>query len=158
MSDPLPGKDVPLTTPQPLYVQQSYYDFFKSLDTLLKNTASGLAGLPALLALKSDILRTINSQSGTTYTFALVDNGALCEFTNGSPVTVTIPTNASVAFPVGTQIDVVQGGAGKVTFAGAGGVTLKSVASNKSLSAQEAGGTLIQMSANTWRLVGSLIP
>jgi hypothetical protein len=131
-----------------------WYDFFRQLD--------GLDPLSSIVfphdVTKSDITRTLNAQSGTTYTFALADAGSLCEFTNGSAVTVTIPTNASVAFPVGTQIDVTQGGAGKVTFAGAGGVTLKSVGSNKSLSAQEAGGTLVQMSANVWRLVGSLIP
>lgn len=150
----IPPIDVPtIDAPSGRFVAD-WYDFFRQLD--------GLDPLSSIVfphdVTKSDVTRTLNAQSGTTYTFALVDNGALCEFSNGSPVTVTIPTNASVAFPVGTQIDVTQGGAGKVTFAGAGGVTLKSVGSNKSLSAQEAGGTLVQMSANVWRLVGSLIP
>ena len=42
-------------------------------------------------------------------------------------ITLTIPTNASVAFPVDTQIDVVAYGAGDVSIAGAGGVTINSL-------------------------------
>lgn len=131
-----------------------YYDLIKQLDLL--DPLSSIV-FPHDVT-KSDVTRALNAQSGTSYTFVLGDAGALCEFSNAGAITVTIPTNASVAFPVGTQIDVAQGGAGKVTFAAAGGVTLKSVGSNKSLSTQEAGGTLVQMSANVWRLVGSLIP
>lgn len=154
---PLPGKDVPITTPQPLLVEQGYYEFFQSLNALLLSTASALSALPAHDVTKSDVTRTINAQSGTTYTFLLTDAGNMVEFTNGSPVAVTIPLNSSVAFPIGTQIDVMAGGAGKVTFAGAGGVTLKSVSSLKSLSAQEAAGTLVKMATDTWRLMGSLV-
>jgi hypothetical protein len=106
---------------------------------------------------KSNVTRSINAQSGTTYTFALTDAGNICEFTNAAAVTVTVPPNSSVAFPVGTQIDVMAGGAGKVTFAQGSGVTIKSVSSFKSLSAQEAGGTLVKMATNTWRLMGSLV-
>jgi hypothetical protein len=106
---------------------------------------------------KSNVTRSLNAQTGTTYTLALTDAGNVCEFSNASAVTVTVPPNSSVAFPVGTQIDVMAGGAGKVTFAQGSGVTIKSMFSFKSLSAQEAGGTLIQMSANVWRLMGSLV-
>jgi len=107
---------------------------------------------------KSDVTRTINAQTGTSYTFVLTDAGKACEFTNASAVTVTVPPNSSVAFPVGTQIDVMQGGAGKVTFAQGSGVTIKSFGSNKSLAGQEVGGTLLKMATDTWRLMGNLIP
>lgn len=60
---------------------------------------------------KSDVLRAINEQTGTSYTFVLADNGKYCRFTNSGAVTVTVPPNSSVALPVGTQIDVIQGGA-----------------------------------------------
>lgn len=67
-----------------------------------------------------------NDQTGTTYTLALTDaaNGIRC--TNAAAVTVTIPTNASVAFPRYTRIPIRQGGAGAVTVAGDTGVTLLS--------------------------------
>lgn len=67
----------------------------------------------------------VNSQSGTTYTLVLADKGRIIETTNASAVTVTVPTNAGVAFPVGSMIEVYQAGAGTVTIAGAGGVTLQ---------------------------------
>jgi hypothetical protein len=106
---------------------------------------------------KSNLLRSINNQTGTTYTFALSDNGAYCRFSNSSAVTVTVPTDASVALPVGTQIDVAQAGAGKVTFSAASGVTINSIGGNKSLAAQYAGATLIKVDTNTWDLEGNLI-
>ena len=41
----------------------------------------------------------INTQTGTTYTLALADKGKIVEMNNASANTLTIPTNASVAFP-----------------------------------------------------------
>lgn len=47
---------------------------------------------------------TINAQTGTTYIFVLADstqNGTILNtFTNASAITVTVPPNSSVAFPV----------------------------------------------------------
>lgn len=60
-------------------------------------------------------LTAITQQAGTTYTLALGDRDTMVEFTNASAVTVTIPTNASVALPVGTAISLLQAGTGQVT-------------------------------------------
>jgi hypothetical protein len=109
------------------------------------------------------LVRTINAQTGTTYTFVLADGSAaggnpLVTLSNASAITATVPTNASVAFPVGTQIDAMQLGAGKVTFAAAGGVTINSKSSNLSIGAQYVGVSLIKTATNTWQLIGDLIP
>lgn len=53
-----------------------------------------------------------NLQTGTTYTLVLTDAGKIVEMNNASANVLTIPANASVAFPVDTRIDIVQGGAG----------------------------------------------
>lgn len=45
--------------------------------------------------------------------------------------TLTVPTNASVAFPIGTEIHVLRFGTGEVTIAAASGVTLVSENNNK---------------------------
>ena len=66
----------------------------------------------------------INAQTGTTYTTVLTDESKLVTLNNGSAITLTIPANSSVAYPVGTKIDITQLGAGQVTVAGAGGVTV----------------------------------
>lgn len=59
----------------------------------------------------------INTQSGTAYTLQLSDAGKMVEFTNAAAVTVTIPSNAAVAFPVGTTLSLLQVGAGALTVA-----------------------------------------
>ena len=49
--------------------------------------------------------QTINNQTGTTYTPAIGDNNAEITLNNASAISVTIPTNASVAFPIGSWIE-----------------------------------------------------
>lgn len=48
-------------------------------------------------------------------------------------LTLTVPTDASVAFPTGTIINIEQGGTGQVSVAGASGVTINSLDGNKKL-------------------------
>jgi hypothetical protein len=67
--------------------------------------------------LTAPIINTaFNQQSGTTYTVVLSDNGKVVEVSNASPITVSIPTNTT-AFPIGSQITVLQSGTGQITFA-----------------------------------------
>ena len=121
--------------------------YLQSIEKNLNSTSTGLAAYSKKVREKTEV-------GDTTYTFALADSGGYFRFTNASPVSVTIPSNASVAFDIGTQIDVLQGGAGKVTFGGS--VTINSLSGNKSLSGQYAGGTLVKSDTDTWDLVGSL--
>ena len=59
----------------------------------------------------------INANTATTYTFVLSDNGKLVTSNNASAQTLSIPTNASVAFPIGAQINVAWiTGAGQPTI------------------------------------------
>jgi hypothetical protein len=110
------------------------------------------AGVPAW-AYKPNIVT--NAQTGTAYTLALTDAGKLVELSNASPITLTVPTNGTVAFATGTQIDLLQTGAGQVTVAGAG-VTLQSESSKLKLKGQYAAATLIKRSTDTWVLIGNL--
>lgn len=66
---------------------------------------------------------TGNAQTAD-YTLVLTDAGKCVEMNKATAVTCTVPTNATVAFPTGTVIEVCQLGAGAVTVAAAGGVTL----------------------------------
>jgi hypothetical protein len=65
-----------------------------------------------------------NSQTGATYTFAAADARRLNIFDRATAQTVTIPANATVAFPIGTTLRCLRDGAGLVTFTPAVGVTL----------------------------------
>lgn len=97
-----------------------------------------------------------NAQTGTTYTLVLTDAGKMVTLSNASAITLTVPPNADVAFPVNTRIDLLQYGAGQVTVAAGSGVTIYSKASALKLSAQYAGATLWKKATNTWVLVGDI--
>lgn len=96
-----------------------------------------------------------NAQTGTTYTTVLADQGKMVELSNASAITLTVPTNASVAYPTGTQINLLQTGAGQVTVAGAGGVTVNATPGLK-LRAQWSSATLLKRGTDTWVLLGDL--
>lgn len=99
--------------------------------------------------------------SSNAYTLAIGDANTAQQATNGSTAaTITVPTNASVAFPIGTVITITQTGAGKIQIAAAGGVTITSSVSGGFVSgttgcrAQYSTITLMQTAANTWVLGG----
>jgi hypothetical protein len=96
-----------------------------------------------------------NSQTGTTYTLVLGDAGKIVEINNASAITLTIPTNASVAYPVGTQITLLQTGAGQITVADPSGGTLNATPGKK-LRAQWSSATLLKRATDTWVLIGDL--
>lgn len=119
--------------------------------------AGSFAGLPQHL----DALDASVSVAGVnTYTVShvlqLVDAGCVVEMNSALATTVTIPANAVVPFPPGTNVGLVAAGVGVVTIAAASGVTLHSAAAAVTLSAQWAGGSLYQRAANEWVLLGSL--
>jgi hypothetical protein len=104
---------------------------------------------------------TLNAQTGTTYTFVLDDNSKLVTASNGSAQTYSIPTNASVAFPVGAQINIIQIGAGQVTINAvtSGTTTVASTgetAAAPKLRAQYSSATLIKVATDTWYVVGDI--
>ena len=96
----------------------------------------------------------INTQAGS-YTLALVDSQAYVRMTSATGVNLTVPPNSTVAFPVGTVIQVRQAGAGKVTVVAGGGV---SVLTAETLLLRKQGSTasLIKVATDTWDLVGDL--
>lgn len=98
---------------------------------------------------------TVNTQTGTTYTTVAADASKFLTLNNGSAITLTIPPNSSVAYPVGTKIDLLQLGAGQVTVAGGSGVTVNATPTLK-FRAQYSGASCIQYAANTWILAGDL--
>lgn len=99
--------------------------------------------------------QAINAQTGTTYTLVLTD-AELVTLANAAAITLTVPTNASVAFAVGTTIDLAQLGAGQVNVSAAGGVTLNSFATLTHLAGQFAAGTLVKTATDAWLLIGNL--
>ena len=105
---------------------------------------------------KEDKTTTINVQTGTTYTLLLSDQSKLVILTNAAAITLTIPTNASVAFPVWTQIDLSQDGAGAVTISWAG-VTINSLWGLLTSNGQYVWLTLIKVWTDEWNVYWNLV-
>jgi hypothetical protein len=101
------------------------------------------------------VAQTVNPQT-TNYTLALSDAGRLVTLATGSgSLAVTIPATGSVAFPVGTHVDIARLGAATVRVTGASGVTVNSTPGSN-LRSQYSGATCIHYSANTWLLLGDI--
>ncbi len=95
--------------------------------------------------------------TSSNYTIQLSDLGKLVEIDNATACTLTVPTNASVAFAVGDRIDVLQVGAGQVTITPVSGtVTINGYDGGLKLNGQWAAATLIKRATNTWVAVGNL--
>lgn len=102
---------------------------------------------------------SLNAQTGTTYTFALTDNGKLVTASNASSQTYTIPASGTANFATGAQISIIAIGAGQVTIQGAGGVTVASTgatATAPKLRVQYSSATLIKVATDTWYVVGDI--
>ena len=97
-----------------------------------------------------------NAQTGTSYTLVLTDVAKVISLTNAAAITLTVPENSSVAFPVGTQILLYQGGAGQVTISPAGSVNVRSQGAKLKLYAQYAVGGLLKVATDEWVAFGNL--
>lgn len=101
------------------------------------------------------LLPPINAQTGTTYTLVLTDGGEVVECANAAAITVTVPPNSSVAFPIGTIIEIDQTGAGQVTISPGAGVTINNSSSNTTR-VQWSAVRLRKRATNSWSLTGDL--
>ncbi len=99
----------------------------------------------------------ITSSSSTSYTLLLSDDGKLVEMTSSSSNTIYIPTDASVAFPIGTQITVLRAGTGSTAIAAsASATTTVNATPGLNLRAQWSSAVLVKRAANSWVVLGDL--
>ncbi len=101
-----------------------------------------------------------NVKSGN-YTLVLADAGKQIYFNHTGSTTLTIPTNASVAFPIGSVITVVNMGASAI-LTSASGVSLlnngsTSAAANPSVINVGASVQLLKTATNTWNVTFGVI-
>ena len=97
----------------------------------------------------------ILTDATTAKTLALSDLGAWIRFTSDSAITLTVPTNATVAFPIGTSINGVQAATGQISFAGTPTIN-KPTDYNAKTRAQGAAFCLIKVAIDTWDLFGDM--
>ena len=102
----------------------------------------------------------LNAQTAT-YTVVLGDAFKLVTMSNAAANDFQIPTNANVAFPVGTVINVIQIGAGTTTIEAVtpGTTTISSTgatATAPELRAQFSAASCIKVATDTWYVVGDI--
>lgn len=115
-----------------------------------------VTGGAGTIDLSASGILTIVAETGTTYELLLTDVGKLVTCTNASAITVTIPVNADVAIPIGSQILITQLGAGVVTLAPEGGVTLNSRGALLDTNGQYATVACIKRDTNVWLISGDV--
>lgn len=104
---------------------------------------------------------TVGTANTTDYTAVLADQYQVLEIMNkATAIAFNIPTNASVAFPIGTVITVLNIGAGTCTIKAvtSGTTTVLSAGSTAAQPtlAQYKSAACIKTSTDTWYVVGAI--
>ena len=141
------ASNVTITLPNTagLFAAEAYVD----------SAVSGLASesyVDTQVATKAPLLFTENVQTGN-YTLALSDVAKVVAINNGSAATVTVPPNSSVAFEVGTVVNVYAMTANTVTVSGGSGVTVRNAGD---IADQYVEVSLRKRATNEWVLSGQV--
>lgn len=145
MTTPIPT--IQTITPLPALDATDWYAWATDIDTWARAVASGQV---------SGVGLAPNVQTGN-YTLTLNDEQILISVNSSSPVTVTVPPNATVPLPQGSRVYVAQAGTGQVTIAAGTGVTLRAPTGRDLTTAvQYSVVGLRQAAVNTWYVEGDL--
>jgi len=98
----------------------------------------------------------VTNRQTASYTLALGDSNDLVEMNVATANNLTVPLNSSVAFPIGTKIDIAQYGAGQTTVVATSGVTVRSAGGALKLAVQYSGASLVKIGTDEWYLFGDI--
>ena len=122
------------------------------------NFSTTMTNALALKASKAELaaatVASFNNKT-TSYTPVLSDEGNVIEMDSASANSVTIPPNSSVAFTIGSSIDVFQKGTGQTTIVAGAGVTILNTPGLK-FRDRYSMATLVKRDTNTWIVSGDL--
>lgn len=99
----------------------------------------------------STIVTTVSDKSAN-YTLVAGDKNSFIRATSASATTITIAN----VLAIGESVNVIQWGAGQVTFAAGAGVTIGSVESKLKINKQYSGATITCVASGLYSLVGDL--
>jgi len=127
--------------------------------TQTTNIATVTSGLATLNGTVTGLALSTTNPQTASYTFVLAD-GAIPFVTVAmnvaTPNTLTIPPNATVAFPIGTILAAEQWGAGVTTWTAGAGVTIRSRGNLVAMAGQWAAASARKTATDTWLLSGDL--
>jgi hypothetical protein len=126
------------------------------LAAALGDDANFASSVTTSLGLKVDSLTPISQKTASYTLSSLTERDDLIEMGSASPITLTIPTDATLNFPIGTSIDILQTGAGQVTIAPVSVAVTLDATPGKKLRTTWSSCTLFKRAANTWVVFGDL--
>ena len=126
------------------------------LAAALGDDANFAASVTTNLGLKVDSLTPISQKTASYTLSSLTERDDLIEMSSASALTLTIPTDATLNFPIGTSIDILQTGAGQVTIAPVSGTVTVNATPGLKLRTTWSSATLFKRAANTWVVFGDL--
>jgi hypothetical protein len=137
----------------------------KTIDAA-SNTLTGVTTLTGTQTLTNKTLTDPKINLGfdaetSSYTAVIGNNGQVVTMNNSSANTFSIPTNASVAFPIGTQINVLQIGTGQTTIQAvtSGTTTIQSIGASAAapkLRARYSAATCLKADTDLWYVFGDI--
>ena len=123
--------------------------------TLIGSTTDNGSGAKLQVTGSITYQNSFNRQTAS-YTLVLTDQNDIVEMNVASANNLTIPLNSSVAFPIGTEIQVLQYGAGQTTIVATSGVTTRSKSGQLKIANQYTGVTLVKVGTDEWYVIGNL--
>ncbi|MAN64918.1 MAG: hypothetical protein CMI60_23535 [Parvibaculum sp.] len=130
---------------------KDYTDTLGGANQFLVSDASGQ------VTWQSTLPSPLASSALTVINLALSNAEGVVVTTAATATDVRIPTNAGIAFPIGTKVTIIQEGAGQVTIAPTAGVTVNSAVGLKT-NAQFAVAHVVKTATDTWYAYGNLTP
>lgn len=150
----------PGSAPADVVAHSSDHDVINAVVELFDNSmASATAGFLPVWSGSAYVSRALLSTDNpgvvvnlrtVSYTLVLADAGKVVEMNVASANTATVPPNSSVAFPVGTLIEVCQYGAGLTTVVAGAGVTFVSALASYVVAARYGSLSLRKRATNEW--------
>lgn len=98
----------------------------------------------------------VNTQTDS-YTLVLADAGGRVHMNKSTANNLTVPPNSDVAFPVGTEIEIKQIGAGQTTIVAGAGVTLRNADTALKIEKQWCSAALIKLATDEWCVDGRTV-
>lgn len=148
-----PNSGVTVNTPDGLVLGDTSFSSF--VITKVGTNEWDLAGNFGSAGGSSSNPLEVLTKSNASTTLALTDANNYLRFTYSGAKTITVPTNASVAFPIGTIINGVVANTGNITFVPDSGVTINTPDSLVLGTTTFSVFILTKVATDTWDLTGS---
>jgi hypothetical protein len=112
--------------------------------------------LQSNIILTNDHIDIVSETITSSVTLNINNKNRILKVNSSSAITLSIPSNASVPFPINTEVAIIREGSGTVSIAPVSGVTLLSTDSKRKIKGQYSSAALLKTASDTWLLIGSI--